>query len=583
MYWKIRGRQIRGSGLANVLIVIAIIACLAFTVAGGSLQHLGFSNKQSNGAQAQQAAESAIALAVAKLFANPSFGGARADQDRVEYRQGEALGRLSFHSNKARNWRVNFSTNNLLNSNPATGYDPARPVPHASAQLVATGTYRGAQRRVEVVLYLPPFPYAIASAAPFRSNGRLEVGGIREGSPVSLDPKDLVAAHIVSNSTGDRSLVLGPESRVTGDVRSAGLAELDSGVYVGGEIRNHSDPVAIPKEHVMSYDPLVTKKPNLQILSPNPASPEQSPVLEGFVRCAGDLSVTGGLTLNNGVLYVDGNLKVSGGITGTGAVFVTKTTTVTGASSLATDNSVAVMSVGDVLLTGSDKATSFFQGMLYTEGNFRASQISLLGVFIQNGPQAEVEMSDANVIHVPDFATVDFQVASPTKATPALAGGNIYLAKDGDFFRGSKPDSDYGSSGPVVFEAYPVTSGGWEVVDPNTKSIHPAADYAAARALVIKFWNDAYNRSNSGGNYLLGVANKATGATQKYGISSAGEDKLGPVIDQELSRGNLPARSPGASLVLGQSSSGEGERFQLDPSRFLALKDQLRVLYWRAR
>jgi hypothetical protein len=115
------------------------------------------------------------------------------------------------------------------------------------------------------------------------------------------------------------------------------------------------------------------------------ASSDTSPTLEGYCRASMGYVVSGNLTLNSAVLYVDGDLTVNGAIMGTGAIFVTGRTTVNAAqqaSDLSADNVVALASLGDVTLTAQSRANNFFRGVIYTEGNFTASHISLMGSFV---------------------------------------------------------------------------------------------------------------------------------------------------------------------------------------------------------
>jgi cytoskeletal protein CcmA (bactofilin family) len=563
----------RGFSLGNTLVVIGVASTLAFTVAAGSMVHLNYTTRVSNGEQAQNLAESTLALAIEKLFKTPTFGTNRAQEANVVLLRNGGVGRLTFNQTMARDWEMPYSTNNLEGSNPVTGFDLERPIPKASTQLVASATVGGVRRTVEAVLYVPPFPYAIASAGPFRSTGKLEVGAVTSVASVQnlaeLDPSNLLAAHLASNATGSQALVLGPETRITGDVRAAGQVELDKDAHIGGEVRSGSDPVSIPKENVATYDPELLGKPNIQFVD---TATVDNPTFSGFAKRVGDLTVSNGLDLDNGVLYVDGNVNVHGGVQGSGALFVTKNLSITGSSTLSTDNTVAVMAGGDVSIVGSGSYSSSFQGLLYNEGKFFAKQISLMGVFIQNNPNATVEIQDAKLIYAPEYSSVDINVTAGPAPPVDLTKGNIKMKKDGDGF---KPEDPYGSSGPVIFEAYPVTTGGWELADPNDKTVTWYKDYAAMRKAFADRWNAYYLDRNK--RELLGIAKK-TGEIITYGISSSDETKLGPALDAQLN--GVAPRPPASSTLMPKRT---GEEITLDPSRFLSMKDRTRVLYWRAR
>ena len=561
---KFRGRA--GFSLGNVLMIMTILATLAFTVAAVSLNHLNFTQRTLNSHEARRAAESAVALTLKELFADSRYGEIRKPTNSVEYRSPKgALGRITFWPDQADQWKLERSTNNLSGTNPTQGYDATRPIPPASVQLVALGSYRGVTHRVETVIYLPPFPYAIASAGPLTSNGGLEVGALNDSGDVEdlslIQSEDLVGAHIVSNSADSKALSLGAGSLITGDVRAHGGIILDPSAVVHGQVRGNSDTVTIPKENVRSYDPQLLGKPNLRNLAPGRID---APTLDGFVRSAGSLVVSNGLQLDNGVLYVDGNLDVSGGVRGSGALFVTGNTHISGTSDLTTDNSVAILTAGNVLIDGSDKDTSHFHGMVYSEGDFKADHIDLLGVFIQNGPTHSVEISDSRMISTPDLSNMQVQVLP---AMPPLASGNIYLTKDGNPWPvGKKPDG----KGPIVFEAYPISSGGWELSDPNTATIYSLPDYPAVQAKLAQLWTQADH------SRLKGLDKK--GKTRYIKVKKKDSSRLAAALDVILGGGVTPRQASQSQIV---PPGVKAEVLDLNPSRFLSFRDRMRVLYWR--
>jgi len=544
--------------------VMTILATLAFTVAAVSLNHLNFTQRTLNSHEARRAAESTISLTLKELFHDSRYGEIRQPKNSLEYRTRRgAVGHLSFWPQQAQDWNVPQSTNNISGTNPTEGYDPSRPIPPASVQLVALGSYRGVSERVETVVYLPPFPYAIASAGPFSSSGGLEVGALNEAGEIDdlalIDSDDLVSAHIVSNSADSKALSLGAGSLITGDVRAHGGILLDPGAIVHGQVRSNSDAVTIPKEEVRSYDPLLLKKPNLQQIAPGLVT---APLYEGFVRSAGNLQVSNGLHLENGVLYVDGNLDVTGGIEGSGALFVTGNTHISGASDLTSDNNVAILTAGNVIIEGSDKEQSHFQGMVYTEGDFLANHIDLLGVFIQNNPTHKVEIKDSRMISTPELS--DMQV-TVLPAPPSLASGNLYLKKDGKPFGvGKKPGKD----GPIIFDAYPVTTGGWELADPSTGKIYSVPDYTALKAKFYEIWTSQNHHQG------LGKDGRPKTFSVKKKVKAS---ELNAALDSMLA--GVAARAPAQTGVV--DPKVPPQVVDLNPSRFLSFKDRMRILYWR--
>jgi hypothetical protein len=560
-----------GLSLGNTLIVVAVAATLAFTIAAASLTHLNYSTRVKNGILAQNIAESTLSLVVERLLSEDQreLGTLRDAASSQEFALSGGTGRLTFNKQQAETWKVPVSSNNLSSDSSMEGHDPTLPIPKNSAQLVASGTFNGVRRTVEAVLYVPPFPYAVASAGPFHSDGHLEVGALDTLPEAGAQPssEEILSANLASNAPGAESLVLGPESRVSGDVRSPGGVKTDKTVYIGGQIRSGADPIQIPKENVTSYDPELLGKPNLQTL---PSGDSSKPTIQGFAKVKGNLDVSGGLKLDNGVLYVDGDLHIEGGITGKGALFVTRNLTLSGATQMQTDNKVAVLAGGDVAVYGSGTYSSLFQGLLYNEGSFKAERITLMGVFIQNNAAKPVEISDARVYYSPTQGSLDLVIQSAQEVD--LSKGNLRI----------KPIlsgllSPVLGQGEAVFEAYPVThpAGSWELVDPNSKRILSLPNQTAVRAKVKEIWN-ASGSSTSGG--LLGYGSDGKAAVLVVPpISLLGDLLFSAQFD---SLGSVQTREPGSSQMLARTA---GERFVVDPSQFLSLKDRVRLLYWRSR
>lgn len=599
--------QSRGFSLGNTVILVSVAATLAFTVAAQGVFHMNYAMRNSNGDLAQNLAESTVSMAFQQILAKHEFGMDRAADAKVELRLNGGVGRLTFSNETARAWGLPASTNNLDGDTSLAGYDATRPVPKAAVQLVATGRVGGVTRTVETVLYVPPFPYAMASAGRFQSDGKLEVGGVSRVDDIksltSIDPSNLLAANVVSNGSDNSSgkaLILGPDSHISGDVRSHGQVELGKNVVVGGQVRTGADQIKIPKFFIEANDPdpdpsktgEVGEKPNVQVVTPGSLA---APTVEGFNRCEGDLLVNGGLKLDNGILYVKGNLQVTGGISGTGAVFVTKNVKLLGSNDLRSDNTVAVMSGGDVTINGAGSYTSSFQGMLYNEGNFTADRVSLLGVFIQNQPDATVRISDSQLVHVDEIANrdIDIQYTVPSGVQPGQH--DTLVCVNGHFHDATSLNAD--DHGNYMFEMYQVQDSSgkrtWEFVDPNgpTTVTGLATVQDAAQALY----------SNLNGYLLKTRANpyaKKLGLPNNYLMSLTKDGRVVPMQmkqldswDKFLAQFNevqanylksLPIRKPGASALYPPPEK-KTYTVSTNPNRFLTLDDTARVLFWKAR
>lgn len=134
-----------------------------------------------------------------------------------------------------------------------------------TAHLVGVGKFGGQTSRVQAVVALPPFPFALASSGPVRAMGGVEVAGI-------------------------------------GAIPPGGTIE-DADLLESGMVSNDPSGQAIPTQTLEEYTPLGTAS-----LSGNANH------LAGRVRRAGPLEVSGGLKLEGCLLYVDGDVKIQGGI-----------------------------------------------------------------------------------------------------------------------------------------------------------------------------------------------------------------------------------------------------------------------------
>lgn len=384
----LKRNQRRGGSLAYVLVIATLAFLSAFVLAGSTSAHLSFATRSSRVVRARMLAEAAITRAVAELQNNPEFGsGGESLEVELPGNPEGATGKLSFASTFPA-----FSTFNLDSDTSRPGL-ASRMVPAYSVHLVGEGTCLGVSRRIEAIVTLPPYPYAIASSGPIESDGELLVGslsGQESGAPITAET--LSPAHLASNDSVVNSIRLGPNTTIIGDVRSVGGLELSQGVVVKGQTLAYGEPVALPKVQIENYDPEGAQN-GYQVL-PREVT---DTTIQGTARADGDLTVYGDLTLEQSKLYVDGHLTVRGPIVGQGLIVARDGATIhTGAR--ITGGQAVLLSGDDVLLKGGGPLGSFFQGMVYCEGSFEASDITVVGSFISRGENAGVKLSNARVL-----------------------------------------------------------------------------------------------------------------------------------------------------------------------------------------
>ncbi len=247
-----------GVSLGTTLLVVALVVTISFALASLSVTHLNLMGVSSNRVQAENLAHSAITQAIEKILAGDgSFGEEQLAGETITVTHSEApdgaVGLLAFSPTEANSLGLPYSVNNLRGAGSVVGVGH-RVVPAAAAHLVGVGRCRGVEKRVECILHVPPFPYAIASSVPIRSVGSLTIAGVTDPGDMlevvangTSDPK-AVPADLVTNATSAQALVLGGDTVVTGDAQSSGGVELDpDGTKILGEVRTYADPAAIPR------------------------------------------------------------------------------------------------------------------------------------------------------------------------------------------------------------------------------------------------------------------------------------------------------------------------------------------------
>lgn len=521
----------RGASLVFVLVVATLGFLAAFVLAGSTSAHLSFAQRSSRVVRARLLAEAAVTRAVAELQQDPLYGQAGASIT-VTF-PGDppgAHGRLTFAEGGG------FSSTYNLDSDTSRPGAQGRLVPPHSVHLIGEGECLGVLRRVEAIVTLPPYPYALASSGPIVSDGELLVGSLDESSSSDLvTPESLAPAHLASNHPDPSSISLGPRTTVVGDVRSVGGLELSQGVVIKGQTLAYGEPVALPEIPLESYDPRQGQTGYQQL-----PSELTEATISGAARADGDLTVYGELTLDQGKLYVDGHLTVRGPLSGRGLIVASQGASLyTGAR--ITGGEAVLLSGGDVLLQGGGPLGSFFQGMVYAEGSFQASDITVVGSFISRGEGAGVRLRNARVLGNPELTSWEpslshtFHFApGPKRNEPAI---RIAGPAPGSFAISVRLISDDGQ----VRIAIDDPRGG---PTRTFSSWHPAARQVAVLA-------------NDLGRELL--AGQGGGGTNLVAAAESLEETLRRLQEQLSDRGEIG----------------------FDLNRFLSLSDRLRVTLWR--
>lgn len=551
----------RGNSLASVLIVMGLVLTLAFVLAGAGMAHLNVAQHQESSQLAQEHAESVIALALQRILESDGHFGENGSGAPLELSLVEgATGRLSFTALPG----VPPSLNNF-SSDTARQNGGLRLVPAHSIHLVGVGTCRGVRRRVETLLFVPPFPYAIASEGPVVGE-RLLVGAVNEApAEPRLDPDQLLPGHILSNSAEPEAISLGTGTTVTGNVRAPGGIVTTPDVVVRGQLESGSAPGPVPRVRLQDYDP--AGREDLQALVGTPADPLVDPApLTGFFRADQSLTVSGDLELQNGVVYVDGDLDVRGAVHGTGLVVATGRVLVAAGAALDPSNHAVLLAGRGARLEGQGKASSAFQGVVYTEGPFQAERMSLVGAFVA-GPGGSLQLEDAAGIQVGDYTHLDLRVPAHNRGRNQAIrlGSTPLMVLEADFSDGHPTGTVRVFPSGLYMNRHP----GLEApVEFNIRS-DPSAYLAFVQDVVLDY--EAYWGTLPANSQQPGL-----GILQGY---MAGNPPLYQTM--ALPPDPLPPAGSSNGWVDSSTSTGGFTRVHFDLNEFLSLEDRLRVVLWR--
>lgn len=129
------------------------------------------------------------------------------------------------------------------------------------------------------------------------------------------------------------------------------------GVRIRGTVSSPAAAMALSGGRSISFavrgaDPRSYDTAGKGLVQQIPGTVEGSPVFNGLLRGTGSVRVTGPLRLDGAVLFVDGDLMLEQGVSGVGAIIATGSVTVRGPVDLVTDNIVAMLAGGNLLLYG---------------------------------------------------------------------------------------------------------------------------------------------------------------------------------------------------------------------------------------
>lgn len=440
---KPRTKPQSGMTIGTVLLMVTVGSMAIFTMVAMAFFHMRFSNVVVNQRSARNIAESALSTALTEVWKSNHYGEERLLNEHLHITSTtdeEAEAFLSFNKEKANEFGVPFSTNNFQSEASVEGGN-GRIVPDSTVHLVAVGTCRGAQYKAEALYYVPPYPNAMASTGPVVSSGGLLVAGLPDvakaveiTSSSGVEESKLEEGHIVSNSGGSQAIFVGPSSQVRGDVVAVGGISVAEAHNILGEVRPNASQQSVPD---LDVDSVFTKLENLATRNriTNTTAPANT-VVDYFTEATVPLTVQGDLELDGGVLYCRDDLTVQGVVKGHGAIFALGDVQIDSGADLSASDQIALVSKGSMELRGASQNGQFFNGLVYSEEEILASNITIIGAAVVNGnSDSLLQLDNVNLIKTP--LSVSLVVGLPSDPVNDV---------EADFTTGSKKKSGFLSS-----------------------------------------------------------------------------------------------------------------------------------------
>lgn len=391
----------RGSALGTVLLLLSVGLLISFTAASVGVFNAQLSTAQETHDHAKNLAESAVARALAELAKTENFGADRAAGKAIVVTvpglPAAWKGYLSFNAGEAGAEGTGYSSNYYNQDTHQMG-SLNRDVPPNTIHLIGLGVCGTTRYQAECLYYKPPYPYGLGSSGLIEAENVL-VAGIKSGASFSgnysgLPNNQKTPAHVFSNrvssAPGDSSLRLGPGCDIRGNAGAVGNVTVAGTSTVEGEVQPYTYKRPIPEINIDAIYTQIASAAGDWSFSGAGAAPVKGAgngstlPFSGYMVLNGNQSFPGDLMMNGCALFVDGNLNVGGTVRGTGVILSRGSISLNSGAAFDATESLALCAKGDIHLSGADRDTFFFHGLVYSEGDIYADGITVLGSVVAN-------------------------------------------------------------------------------------------------------------------------------------------------------------------------------------------------------
>lgn len=435
-------RDTRGMSLMSALLLVTIVVIIATVMAAVFTLNINITNRVSNGSVALSEAEAGISEVLYQIShkdnieqdgnqENPKItwgldGETLRSTITPGMRPDEAYHVVTFDTGSS----FPYSTNNTTLDNDS-GYN-GRVVPDGMLHIISTGYCKGQYRTIECVIEKPPFPFGLATSGPINSVDPIRVLGTtsqasyedgetdRPGHILCNSPEGVVIGAGDGEGEGDGDETKG--TFISGFVKSVGPVSIAQPATVRGGIRSHAEATTLTDIKIEDFNldnPIDDGKVPEGVITLVDNEYDKDQVLDVMYKYlgGGTLKYNGKIELQQAMLWVDGNLEIAGPVTGEGLIVATGYVKIFKGADLNGTDKMALIAGGDVTLgqEGGLAAANHFSGLVYTEGDLDAKNITVVGNAVANSPDpAKGRATLENVILVSNEQTGDMTVTITT-------------------------------------------------------------------------------------------------------------------------------------------------------------------------
>lgn len=545
----------RGTGLSAVI----LLTTAAFFLMGLALGLAGwYARRETSASRYEHAlryAYNGFQLSLAQLRENEDWKGPLAPLPILPGHPPDAKAKVVFGDATSGKW---VSENRRTKDEFITTPSGAK-VPGHCVYLASVGSFGGEQAVVEGVISVAEFPFALASSGPLQTSGSFLVGSVDDPGTLDLGmdspafQKLLKRGSLLSNASGLAVKLDGSPVNVTGDVVTVGTADVGQ-AQIGGSVKEHREPKPMPE---FDLSKLVDWQgsPGVRVLEKNHlVSPE---AFEGYVKASGPVEIDGELKLSEAIVYVDGSLTVRGPMSGRGALFCSGPVRLE-SSSIGALSQLAIVSGGDLAITGRGKSASRIAGLLVSKGDLSLTGVTVVGcVICAGGTNRVLKLDNVDVFGSPKGTDFEFSLGWGGAKTSYTVSGTAAFG-GGGLVRLSQVSGESGEKRPATPADF---AGRYDSANPTADLLNPT-DFEVVDL-------------DASGHPLLGLDGKEVvkpfaGSGLRFDDPELSSQLLNPMQTTARSQAQTPAN--------GGISQG---KLSLDLNKFLKVGETLQVVYRR--